>query len=716
VAVFKTNTGKYDVTFAVNNGASLAPWDPTFLNTAPAAASTSGPGAAGLGVLTLVVPKEKLISVGSDFYALALVQAGTPSTSSMGAGTTTVAAAGAEATAHVFTVATLPPPVVLIHGLWGDLASLKSTTAYLKNFGTNPNVLPICYSPNFKFDAVYDPLQSTQECENTSTEQLNAKLLQIYNSLDSAGYVGGRVDIVAHSMGGLVARLYSANPAYESIRNRNQGAFHTIVTLDTPEAGSQLASFLLLPDSSGIIFADKTVGTRNPNDTNPRFSPWWQLCGRDTSKTFSECLVRRFLPIAAPGFDYCTGAIWSLIPPGAYVTPPHSAYACTPPGSDIANLPAPNIPNATWYAIGSDFVDNGQQVAGPITRIFLDSIVAGTYPESQTPDTLSGILGTPDNDVIVSLDSQLFGSLPAQRSVFENLAHSPLNAYPNFTAEWILGAPKGTFSIATVTDCADVNAQIAAWLGYAPQRATRTGCTAAAATQAQSLRASSEVLPMLDVTGGVQAAELGKQVRISLSRFTKPIKSVEIVQSSRGKTLSNRRPNDEDFGGRGAAVLVENEGSRSVAMVPLQVGLVEVTLNVVYQDGTSAKQSFPVNVSMPDGGLTKFTINSGMTTLAIVLNKDHYGAPVWLHPEVYSDQMKYPISLVGSNKVNFTVDQDLEDPIVSVDPNGLVHGVRAGQAVIVGHFGRLVNSITVTVYPEDSPPAGYKVMAIHPPL
>jgi triacylglycerol esterase/lipase EstA (alpha/beta hydrolase family) len=81
-------------------------------------------------------------------------------------------------------------------------------------------------------------------CEQTSTEALTAYLSVLSKNLNSSGIVGGRVDIVAHSMGGLVARNFSNSGAYKNTRNRNQGAFRDVITLDTPETGSALAYYL----------------------------------------------------------------------------------------------------------------------------------------------------------------------------------------------------------------------------------------------------------------------------------------------------------------------------------------------------------------------------------------------------------------------------------------------------------------------------------------
>ena len=73
IAVFQmTNVNSYqDVTFTVDNGATLAPWDGWFLTQVPAAWSTSD---SNTGSTTLDVPYTSLIPCGSGYCALALVR------------------------------------------------------------------------------------------------------------------------------------------------------------------------------------------------------------------------------------------------------------------------------------------------------------------------------------------------------------------------------------------------------------------------------------------------------------------------------------------------------------------------------------------------------------------------------------------------------------------------------------------------------------------
>jgi len=78
------------------------------------------------------------------------------------------------------------PPVVLVHGLWGDASSLSDAESYLDNAGRwyNQYVAPICYSKYLVFDAKNAPLSDGKHpCEVTSQSaletEINATLAQL---------------------------------------------------------------------------------------------------------------------------------------------------------------------------------------------------------------------------------------------------------------------------------------------------------------------------------------------------------------------------------------------------------------------------------------------------------------------------------------------------------------------------------------------------------
>ncbi len=214
-------------------------------------------------------------------------------------------------------------------------------------------------------------------------------------------------------MGGLAARNYAAQKWYSNYRNREQGQFHEIITLDTPELGSNLASSLI--DHKDCLGHD--------DYTKQNYSQvWGSFCDgpgfppAPLHLTVAQCLAGLpGLPLALYPAHPEDGVVYSLIPP------------TDPRGKAIKNLLGPNIPGADWRAITATKPPNsalGAFVDGIIKGIISPSTVP-YCPSFNTPQTLDGVLGTP-NDAIVTLASQSAGISPGidHSQVFPNLSHT----------------------------------------------------------------------------------------------------------------------------------------------------------------------------------------------------------------------------------------------------------------------------------------------------
>jgi len=218
IALWATNSDE-DVTFTTNNGMTLLPYDPQFLKTPPTEGNAS-----------LTIPAVDLIKIGTVLYAAALIQAPPPGVSPSFSDPIIVTAKQGSRSGGL-SLRLVPPPVLLVHGIWGDTDSLSSIYDDLVSESPwnhqRSLVIPIKYPKNLAFDS-----KSTEN-------EFDAGIESALGVLDAKKIVGGRVDIVAHSMGGLVARYYSGlvgpQISYRTLRNREQGAFHEIITLNTPE-------------------------------------------------------------------------------------------------------------------------------------------------------------------------------------------------------------------------------------------------------------------------------------------------------------------------------------------------------------------------------------------------------------------------------------------------------------------------------------------------
>ena len=389
IAVVKTNSCSGDMSVSTSsNGITLLPYDAQFLDLK----NPPKPGAA-------ILPIKAADLAAKGGFAVVLVQApiGGPAPSFADPIIVTAQLGALTATAQANLV---PPSVVLVHGIWDDrhglggvdgagssngLAHYLKVTSPWKDYSELYRfdfVQVLCYSKYIGFDtnpdptldnAYPDPTLKNNSCEQTSKDAITSRIYALLSELDTQHIVGSRVDVVVHSMGGLAVRNYSAQNWYRNNRNRQQGQFHEIITLDTPELGTQLAYFL----------------DTHSNCTWQQASPIWDVvCGLVSSRTVAECLANTGRPLSAPNLPLTAGAVYSLFPNG------HSLKNLKP-------FP-PNIKGADWHAISSVAPYNSA-----LANV-LDYVIAAIYPSACAPlpvQDINQILGTAENDAIVTLSS-----------------------------------------------------------------------------------------------------------------------------------------------------------------------------------------------------------------------------------------------------------------------------------------------------------------------
>lgn len=120
------------------------------------------------------------------------------------------------------------PPVVLVHGLWGEADKYRWR-------------LPLLDDPRISVHRVdYDStahLTSAAASAAVSSAVLSARLAQ-----QNEAIAGSQVDLVAHGSGGLLARLYLDGQQNVRPDNFGGGDVHKLITLNTPHFGSSFAS------------------------------------------------------------------------------------------------------------------------------------------------------------------------------------------------------------------------------------------------------------------------------------------------------------------------------------------------------------------------------------------------------------------------------------------------------------------------------------------
>lgn len=131
-----------------------------------------------------------------------------------------------------------PRPVILVHGLWSDAETWGAYATFLSSL-----------HPGWKAYAVGDGnargtmdtgmISEPNHLSNTIAG--NAKELQIYIDEVMAQEGANQVDIVAHSMGGLISRYYIQN--LMGFRS-NKPTVYRLLMLGTPNGGSDCAAWI----------------------------------------------------------------------------------------------------------------------------------------------------------------------------------------------------------------------------------------------------------------------------------------------------------------------------------------------------------------------------------------------------------------------------------------------------------------------------------------
>jgi pimeloyl-ACP methyl ester carboxylesterase len=641
IAIVQTGGCTADVKLTTDNGTTLLPYDPAFLAKAPSAGGTS-----------LTIPAANLVKIGTQFYGAALVQA--PIGALHSVSTPVAVTATQNGTANA-TMGLDIPPVVLVHGLWGDASSLQPLRNYLlttRQWQKTGLVDAICYSLYLAFDAATDPLSGQGDsCEVTSRAALGQEIAHLMAVLDGRHIVGGRIDVVAHSMGGLAVRHYSAGPNYRTPRNRNQGVFHELVTLDTPELGSALATYLVNHASS----------TLKAPAGSPAWNLWQAEC--DDGDTVRSCFNKLDLPLAAGSQPLSTGAVYSLIPGGP----------------SLKALPDGRIPNTTWRAVIATWPP--AERPSSLLRSVLDTLIKALYSNSQNAPSTSSILGTGDNDVIVTVPSQR-GDVPSSYK-FMGLAHTK-TPDPSILGVFFDGVNRD------VLESDSVNRLVGCWLANVgavacPKVLTETPANTpillAQNTASQMTRFAAP--DRLAVTTPKVAPQFGVPFELPL-RFTSPVQRTVFVSQSDG--------HGEIASGSGkAAITREVAGKSYIRIMPQRFGPMTFTVAASFADGAVAIKRITLDVRPPSISPTAFTADSS----PVVIVLDSTEPVAMLHPQ--ATYANVGTIRLDPHLLNLTVQQS-GAPVIRVQ-GGLIRGLRPGEATIDASYGGVVDHVRVIVKP-----------------
>ncbi|HEX4159843.1 MAG TPA: alpha/beta fold hydrolase [Rhizomicrobium sp.] len=633
ILLFETDSNS-PVTVQTSDAASLVAYADNFLTTPPAAGKSS-------------LKITKLIQSGSNWFAPVLVQGPLGSYSS----NNVIELSATQGTGNAgLNVALVIPPVVLVHGLWGNRKSLSEAEKFLQAnapWNSAPDfVAPICYSKYLRFDAKNDPLSGQGDpCEVTSKAALQTEIDSLLATLDSDQIVGARVDLLVHSMGGLVARNYASQKKYESLRNRMQGQFHAIVTLNTPEIGSRLAPALI----------KKRDNRRKAPLTTFQGLAWEALCG---NATFGKCLAANGDPINAPGLPVKTGAVYSLDPNG--------------PALNNPNLSGPNIANATWRAVSSTRPGNSA------LAFAIDTLIAALYknPDGRNVPTVDSILGNVPDDAIVTVKSQTNGATSKQLYTFAKLSHTGI---PRKILQYLVGVNDHS----VVHDPSGEVEQLAAcWI----ETTGADSCLPAKAEIAAEEAAPATPQFLKPLAGMHVAAPLRATLGTPFEA------TLHLLVSRPPVSISVWQQGESDRTTREVITPSWANGAVRLRMTPKLLGPVQFNFRAEFADGAVAARTVQIFTAPPAAPPLAFKAND-LPVLVLTLDSDTASAtpqPTAVYPA--------PVGQLALNPrfVEWLAPQP-GAPVIHVDRNGLIQALRPGEARIEARFGRATAVLRVIV-------------------
>ena len=229
------------------------------------------------------------------------------------------------------------PPVVMVHGVWSksdvwlksdDKDKRPGLEPYLKRAGYSQRWLTrVDYSckgcdksdPNYGAVGSFDPAASNIQ-DQFNVVQLISSVREALAKVRQSNIAVTQVDIVAHSMGGLIARSRAARETapgqYKRLVNYFKGDFHKLITIGTPHQGTPLADWLLARRCQPLV-AYKGVTLLN------------------LEQVFSSSRVDKPLGAAIYGFQTSSEAINHI--PETKI-PSHAIYAIAPKTSQTESF------------------------------------------------------------------------------------------------------------------------------------------------------------------------------------------------------------------------------------------------------------------------------------------------------------------------------------------------------------------------------------------
>ncbi|MBR1932324.1 MAG: leucine-rich repeat protein [Prevotella sp.] len=274
------------------------------------------------------------------------------------------------------------PGVLLVHGLNSDTGCFAELESFLTSQAGYEGwqVLNVNYKSTH--NAAFEDNTFTHRVIGRSAEAL-------YNQMKAQGIVSSRYDLIGHSMGGILSRMYA--------QEVNKDGVNRIITLDTPHSGSQLAYLMkngLIPAVQLTQYIPNPVLAAAATAFKEVLTGHGQLAAFENLAPTSDAIKRLNGPALQNAVGVPVHAICS------YMTP---APTTEEEQNDSLHIYEPSEDGMVLALTGSVVFNADDEVQQHVDKAFLDRLYEDEYHDGVVSFT-SQRGGLPNNCVTYESD------------------------------------------------------------------------------------------------------------------------------------------------------------------------------------------------------------------------------------------------------------------------------------------------------------------------
>lgn len=287
-------------------------------------------------------------------------------------------------------------PIILVHGVWSNPYDSWEVTGFKQFLQRHGFCVSMVNYKDYN-DKTFDP-NDEPKIGNQAIAALKSSIQKLLKEYHNKNISVSQVDIVAHSMGGLIARGLCQQNGYKANENYMKGQIRRLITIGTPHFGADLAEILYrLKDNWYIYMQQENKDTFT--------APWNSNYGKD--------------------FDYDTLQLKEIYSYMFMCIDEGAVEALAPCSAAYSNLLPTNVKS---YAIAGKWMPDATMSHRVMEEYYRN--IQGNPFFSLDTDGFKG-----DNDLQVSVSSQLGGldgkcrestdqNPPKYGAIYKNTIHS----------------------------------------------------------------------------------------------------------------------------------------------------------------------------------------------------------------------------------------------------------------------------------------------------